>query len=267
MASTLPALPAEILYIIIDHARGGPWRSPRVQMKTFQSLRATCREINAKTMSLFGSRYFRKISVCLDEQGMEWLTAISQSNLRGHVHSINIDTDSIMTCHSTSSASEASDGDSHSWIASNSGDGSHHRYAIDKDVIAFFSNGSCAHLLGQTLPRLIQFKDLVLSQPWFHYTTKAKHRKRLAQHWSASVKALFSITLSKGPPLRKILLNAGAYEPSLPVRMSVLDPMSTFMLQLVPLEALAINLDVDEGQGMYSLICTGLANMAYRIVA
>ena len=155
MAPALPNLPAELLLKIIDCEE-----SLNEQKHLFTTLRATCREINAKVVYFFGSKYFRKVRVKLNEAGILRLQAISKGPFSCHVHGISIDVGTLfeqIICGHESDTTDASQCSWYSESAMGDLDIGNCKCSFNESVANFITDGSCSQVLS---PALLEFHNL-----------------------------------------------------------------------------------------------------------
>jgi len=155
MPPSLPGLPAELLLKIIETEA-----LPEEQKRQFSRLRATCREINAKVVYFFGSKYFKKLKVKLNETGLLRLQAISRGPLRIHVHNMRIDVATLFDQVVFSHDSDTTDASLCSWYsdtAMGDMDIGNFKCEFNESVANFIMDGTCSQVLS---PALLQFKNL-----------------------------------------------------------------------------------------------------------
>ena len=257
MAATLPGMPAEILYMVIEKVSTSSLQRVKhryldSRILAFESLRATCRELNAKTLPFFGFMYFRELAISSKKGGMEKLLTIATSRLGSHLVDLHVSTSDLIDQTATNYASEGTDDERGSWVYSDSGEPVHVKYEVAEDVVDFHAGGQCADMLAQSMTGVPNLKNLRVQAPYSDTVGPGpKHRALLIHHWTAIAKIFISGILAKSNKLEKMFLK-GPFQ-NIPVRLSVLETMYSFRQQLRSLRYLKVELEVDESSRMLDL--------------
>jgi hypothetical protein len=177
MAPSLPELPAELLLKIIE-SEVEPEKHPdldfvsfkpsEMQKRMYIALRSTCREINAKVVYFFGSKYFKNVRVQLNEVGMEKLQAISHSPFRAHVCGLNIFVSTLFHQILLDGESDTTDASQCSWYgesAMGDMDIENCKCSFNESLAEFISDGSCGRMLGQALTEFNNLSSFSFRHP------------------------------------------------------------------------------------------------------
>jgi hypothetical protein len=159
MAASLPGLPAELLVKIVENEaihEAMPFR----QRLLLVEIRTTCREIHAKLIYFFGSRYLKDIEIKLAGLGMRKLQAIVDSPLRVHVRETTIDLMTLFKMRYLNDHPDTTDASQSSWYSSSAMcdmDISKCECSFNKDVANIIVDGSISQMLS---PALSKFANL-----------------------------------------------------------------------------------------------------------
>jgi hypothetical protein len=262
MAPSLPDLPAELLLKIIEsdvEPEEHPylWYSSitpsKKQKFMYIALRSTCREINAKVVYFFGSKYFRTVRFKVDQTNLVRLQAISQGTLGVHVQSIEADVSTLLEYETVETDAESTDASPtiDSWYSTqqqNIYEIWQFYFSFNEDVVDFVASGACDQILSQAMAAFHNLKTFTIRPPDIMGRMKEVKMRDLLSRWLLVSKTLLSCALSHGVTLEALVTERDPDEKPLPVPLSALDSTMIGRLQS-SLRKLQLDLDIDVNEG------------------
>jgi hypothetical protein len=216
MTVNLPGLPTELLLKTVECMPTGRRFEARERRKLFAALRATCREINAKTAYYFGSTYYKNLTVWLDSagpRGMQRLQTISKWDIAVHVRSIMVEPFPLVRYREFISDDESTD----SVCSRLESDHERHsgkpsvRLISDEDVLKFLMDGTCGDMFSDCLSRLTNVEEFGIDQPVFNDEMRDDKIRLLELRWSTAIIILLSVALPRISNLNALYIKGNRY--------------------------------------------------------
>ena len=256
MAPSLPDLPAEVLFLIMQ-SYGKSW-----ERTLTEKLRSTCKQLNEKLVFFYGSTYFTSIDVNMNGDDLTTLHSLARGNLGMHVQSLSIHTTTLVERTEVSMYSDSSSQSDGSWYSYNEMDdctGKTSYFRFDEDVLKLLTDGTCVKVLARALEDLRSLNSItihppVVLDPDCTHGMKQKKLEEVKLRWSMALRALLPTVFSYGPLLQ--VLHIKATQPSVPVPISTLNLFALSPHRLTLLRRFEVNLDIDIRSGR-SLACSG----------
>jgi hypothetical protein len=223
-----------------------------LKLELYKAIRATCTELNAKTLYFFGSTYFRKAEIEFTEAKFLELRDLSRCQIGFHVQQVTLDFKTLFD-QTIFVRDQSSDGDSED---SSSSDTTQEERPLQVgecrvrvDLARFIGNGACSRILRKALSSLRGLRCLQICPPCIRGRMLAKDVEALRAFWLMTCTMLLGAVLPELPHLETFVYHPrGADKLGLPL--SFLEADIAFPASLSSLQRLRLFMvnDLQEGK-------------------